>query len=479
MKERKRRGWVKHVDFMLVDILCIELAYQLAYLFRRPSMFIYRGMSLYVHLNIILIVIDICYVIMRPVYKNIIKRSAAREFQSVLIHNLVMWMLAIVYLYLTQQAFWFSRSMMTLAIVFSVVFMFAGRLIWKKIVRQIVSNGRYQANILLVSSAEYSAKMIRRFRERVYNGFNLHGLAIIDAERMGDTIEGIPVVCGKENLLDYVLQEAIDDVMIAIPGNTQGNRELVYQLLNMGVVVHLAVDYVEDDFPHAEVERIGGFTFLSTSVNTMGNAATVVKRVIDIIAGLIGCAITGVLFLFIAPLIYRASPGPIFYRQERVGRSGRRFTLYKFRSMYPDADERRKELMKQNEMKGEIFKVKNDPRIIRNEKGPIKNVGDFIRKTSIDEFPQFFNILKGDMSLVGTRPPMVDEFENYDMHHKIRLSVKPGLTGLWQVSGRNQITDFEEIVRLDTEYIENWSLKLDLEIILKTFKVVIRRQGAE
>ncbi len=152
--------------------------------------------------------------------------------------------------------------------------------------------------------------------------------------------------------------------------------------------------------------------------------------------------------------------------------------MYKFRSMYPDADERKKELLKQNEMKGEMFKIDHDPRIIRKEKGIGKNIGDFIRRTSIDEFPQFFNILKGDMSLVGTRPPTEDEYENYALRHMIRLSMKPGLTGLWQVSGRSQIRDFEKVVKLDAEYIENWSLRLDFDIILKTFKAVAKRRGA-
>ena len=181
-----------------------------------------------------------------------------------------------------------------------------------------------------------------------------------------------------------------------------------------------------------------------------------------------------------APLIYKASPGPIFYCQERVGKNGRRFKMYKFRSMYMDAEERKKELMAQNKMQGNMFKMDYDLRIIGSEKWNwAKGIGNIIRSLSIDELPQFYNILRGDMSLVGTRPPTVDEVAAYDLHHKVRLSMKPGLTGMWQVSGRSEITDFEEIVRLDAYYIENWSLKLDLKIILKTFKVVFAKEGAE
>ena len=144
--------------------------------------------------------------------------------------------------------------------------------------------------------------------------------------------------------------------------------------------------------------------------------------------------------------------------------------MYKFRSMYRDAEERKQELMKQNEMNGLMFKMKDDPRITK--------VGRFIRRTSIDEFPQFYNVLKGDMSLVGTRPPTVGEFKQYSNYHKRRLSMKPGITGIWQVSGRSDVTDFEEIVRLDCSYIDNWSLGLDLKILARTVLIVLRHEGA-
>ena len=152
--------------------------------------------------------------------------------------------------------------------------------------------------------------------------------------------------------------------------------------------------------------------------------------------------------------------------------------------MYMDAEERKAELMKENRVQdGMMFKLDFDPRIIGSKKLPDgtikKGVGNFIRDWSLDEFPQFLNVLKGDMSLVGTRPPTVDEWDKYELHHRARLATKPGLTGMWQVSGRSNITDFEEIVRLDADYIENWSLKLDLKIILKTFKVVFAKEGAE
>ena len=184
--------------------------------------------------------------------------------------------------------------------------------------------------------------------------------------------------------------------------------------------------------------------------------------------------------LFVAPAIYIKSPGPIFFSQYRVGKNGRKFKIYKFRSMYMDAEERKKELMKQNRVSdGLMFKMENDPRVIGSEKGPGKGIGNFIRDYSLDEFPQFWNVLKGDMSLVGTRPPTVDEWKQYEPYHRGRLAVKPGLTGMWQVSGRSDITDFEEVVKLDMEYVKNWNIGMDIKILLKTVGVVLKGSGSK
>ena len=208
-----------------------------------------------------------------------------------------------------------------------------------------------------------------------------------------------------------------------------------------------------------------------------------IKRLMDIAGGLAGCLVTLIVLIIFGPVIYMNSPGSIFFAQERVGRNGRKFKMYKFRTMYPDAEERKKELMEQNRVKdGMMFKMDFDPRIIGNKILPDgtkkEGIGSFLRKTSLDELPQSINILRGDMSLVGTRPPTVDEWEKYEPHHRARMSFRPGLTGLWQVSGRSQITDFEEVVKLDTKYIDEWSLGEDLGILLKTVKVVLGDDGA-
>ena len=232
------------------------------------------------------------------------------------------------------------------------------------------------------------------------------------------------------------------------------------------------------------IEKVGNYTVLTTSMNYISGHQLFAKRLVDIAGGLVGCLLTGIIFLFVAPAIYINSPGPIFFTQERVGRNGKRFKMYKFRSMYMDAEKRKAELMKENKMSdAKMFKMEFDPRVIGNKILPDgtrkTGIGDFIRRTSLDEFPQFFNVLKGDMSIVGTRPPLIGEVNLYELHHPARLAIKPGITGMWQVSGRSNITDFEEVVKLDTDYIENWSLGLDIKILLKTVLMVVKRDGAK
>ena len=195
------------------------------------------------------------------------------------------------------------------------------------------------------------------------------------------------------------------------------------------------------------------------------------KRALDFILSLGGIVCLSWLLLGLAVAIKLDSPGPVFFKQKRVGLNGRVFYIYKLRTMYQDAEARKKELLCKNKMQGYMFKMDDDPRITK--------VGRFIRRTSIDELPQFWNVLRGQMSLVGTRPPTLDEYEQYQSHHKRRLSMKPGITGVWQVSGRSDIQDFEEVVKLDVWYIDNWSLKLDVKLLFKTIAVVIKRTGAE
>ena len=278
------------------------------------------------------------------------------------------------------------------------------------------------------------------------------------------------MVGNTEEIFEYAKSNVLDEVFLHISEEKGYQKKIIERFLDMGIVVHVNLSWKQEELPNHIVEKLGEASVLTTSVKTASIYQVTMKRLIDIIGGVVGVIFTAVLCVVLAPIIYIQSPGPIFFSQWRVGKNGRRFKIYKFRSMYTDAEERKKELMSQNKMNGLMFKMDEDPRIFP--------AGHIIRKFSLDEFPQFWNVLKGDMSLVGTRPPTVDEFEQYEEHHRIRLSIKPGITGLWQVSGRSDITDFEEVVQLDNQYIVNWSLKLDIKIMLKTIGVVLGAKGS-
>lgn len=289
---------------------------------------------------------------------------------------------------------------------------------------------------------------------------------------VGAKIAGIPVVASMENVYDVVCQMMVDEVFLSLPGVEPAEiREMVHRFEEMGLVCHYRVDLFSKANPNTYVQQLAGYSVISFSLQSQDSRRLLVKRLMDIIGSLIGCVLTLLITPFVALAIKIDSPGPVFFSQTRIGKNGRRFKIWKFRSMYTDAEARKKELEAQNEIKGLMFKMEDDPRITK--------VGKFIRKTSIDETPQFFNILVGDMSLVGTRPPTEDEFEQYNGYYRRRMSITPGLTGMWQVSGRSDIQDFEEIVKLDLEYIDNWSLLLDIKILFKTVFIVLGRKGSK
>jgi exopolysaccharide biosynthesis polyprenyl glycosylphosphotransferase len=278
---------------------------------------------------------------------------------------------------------------------------------------------------------------------------------------------------GDLNDFDVVLKErGIDEVVFALPkGSPVKLAAYLEKCERFGVAVRIVPAMVDMDHPVMRVENIGPIPTLAFYTNGFSNASGFMyKRFLDLVAGIVGFLIFLAIYPFVALAIKLDSPGPVLFKQKRIAQNGRVFHLYKFRSMVTDAESRKKDLLGSSEMTGPIFKMGNDPRITR--------VGRFLRKTSLDEFPQFINVLKGEMSLVGTRPPTPDEVAQYEDWHRRRISIKPGLTGLWQISGRSKIKDFNEIVRLDLRYIDGWRFQDDLIILGKTIGVVLARKGA-
>lgn len=388
-------------------------------------------------------------------------------------------LLSVFYLFSTQDAGVYSRSVFYLTGIIYAALTYSVRLVWKKFLKE-RTNDRGKRSLLIITTDSLAEECVRRIRESSYGAYRLAGLVLFDREKKGSVIGGVPVVSNRTELLEYICREWIDEVFVNLPEEIPHPTGLLKSLAEMGVVSHVKLTEEREFIGKKQfVENMGSYTVMTASINYATPVQLLMKRMLDICGGLVGCLITGVLLLFVGPAIYIQSPGPVFFSQIRVGKNGKKFKMYKFRSMYPDAEKRKEEVMKNNRVSGGfMYKLDYDPRIIGSRNGKNCGVGNFIRKTSIDEFPQFWNVLKGDMSLVGTRPPTVDEWEKYELHHRARLAIKPGLTGMWQVSGRSDITDFEEVVKLDKTYIENWTFGLDIRMLLKTLYVVTAGKGS-
>ena len=471
MYRKSEKGWLKHWDFILWDLICLQMAFLIAFMVRHGVTKPY-AQRVYRLEVIALVMIQIVVVFVTENFKNVLKRGVYNEFVATLKQAILVTMSSTFYLFLVQSGAEYSRMTLLLTGTFYLLFSYPMRLLWKKHLLKGAPLLRNPRSLLVVTDTERMAETLSNLCNHSYAGFRISGLAITDRNLTGQTIEGVPVVADRDTLIEYVCKEWVDQVLLNV-ASVELCSQVVQDCSVMGVTVHQCLNDLNNvEGRQQRVERLGNYTVLTTSVHMVSSKQLLYKRILDIIGGFFGCLLTGVLFVFVAPAIYLRSPGPIFFTQIRVGRNGKQFKLYKFRSMYMDAEERKKELMAKNRVEdGMMFKMKDDPRII-------KGVGHFIRKFSIDEFPQFYNVLKGEMSLVGTRPPTVDEWEKYALHHRVRLAIKPGITGLWQVSGRSDITDFEEVVKLDVQYINNWNIGQDIKILFKTVGAVFDSSGA-
>ncbi len=484
MYRKDYTGWIKHADFILLDLICLQIAFVLAYALSGYGWNPYQNL-LYRNMAVFIEIFDLVVLLAMGTLKNVLKRGFYKDFLITVQHGVSLAAFILLYLFLLQEGHLYSRLALILNIGIYILLTYVVREAWKYMLhRQMVEGENEKCSLLLVVSADVADAVVESMRENNYARYKIAGLTVIDQNMIGQYVDEVPVVADMETAAEYVCRQWIDEVLIVTSGLVPYPKELIEQFTETGVTVHLNLAKVKSVPGKRQfVEKIGDYTVLTTSINYASTRALMVKRLMDIAGGLLGCLATAVLFVFVAPAIYIASPGPIFFTQERVGKNGKRFKMYKFRSMYMDAEARKAELMKQNKLgDAKMFKLDFDPRVIGNKVLPDgthkTGIGDFIRRTSIDEFPQFFNVLKGDMSIVGTRPPLISETNCYELHHKARLAIKPGITGMWQVSGRSDITDFEEVVRLDKEYIENWNIGLDIKILIKTVMVVLKKEGS-
>jgi exopolysaccharide biosynthesis polyprenyl glycosylphosphotransferase len=267
-----------------------------------------------------------------------------------------------------------------------------------------------------------------------------------------------------------IAQNDADEVFIALP--SASHRQITELLIACGrqrVSFRIVPDFYELSLNQVDVTEINGIPLIGLRDGSLRGSGPLAKRLLDLIVGGFALVFAAIPMLIVAIAIKLDSPGPVLIRQTRIGRRGREFTCYKFRSMHDKADQELKQLLDHNEASGPIFKMRNDPRRTR--------VGRWLRRCSLDEVPQLFNVLKGDMSVIGPRPPLAHEVDKYLDWHRRRLEVSPGMTGLWQVSGRSELP-FDEMALLDIWYIDNWSLSLDLKILLRTVPAVVFGYGA-
>jgi len=482
MYRRESDGWMKHGDFLLLDMICLQIAFLLSFVILGRHINPY-GDPLYRNMAIAIELIDLTVLILFETLSGVLKKGFYKNFVITIQHSAIVGALSVVYLFVIKEGQNYSRLSLLLTFVLYIFITYGARELRKHELRKQMETG-VKRTLFIVTSQDVVGDVIANVKDNNYARYKLAGAAVIDDNQVGRTYHDVTVVANQDNVVSYICHQWVDEVLIVISEHVPYPQQLISQLAQTGVTVHLNLAKASD-LPGRKqfVEKIGSYTVLTTSINCASGRQLLAKRAMDIAGGLVGCLLTGIIFIFVAPAIYISSPGPIFFTQERVGKNGKKFKMYKFRSMYMDAEARKAELMKDNKLgDGKMFKMDFDPRVIGNKILPDgthkTGIGDFIRRTSLDEFPQFFNVLKGDMSIVGTRPPLISETNLYELHHYARLAIKPGITGLWQVSGRSDITDFEEVVRLDKEYIENWDIAMDIKILFKTVMVVLKKDGS-
>lgn len=470
----QKKKTIQNLILVLADIIAVISSYFLANLFWMGAIKKYnvfkRGETLD-QLGLVLgafVIVTFCF----NTNSKFIKRKIYEEFIFCINMNFLFAAAYAIALFFGNSFDEASRGVFIFTAVFNIFLMFFFRMLVRIYLIKIYKNRKKNDQLFVITTSDRINDVMEAMRRNFEWSNRVSGIAILDKDMVGQIFHKVEVVATKASVVDYIRTQVIDEVYVDVSlADDNSVFSLIMEMENMGTTVNLSMEYLESfkDF-NKSLTILGDKPVITFAEHFVDPNKLVIKRLIDIIGAIVGIIITLIVSIFLAPAILLESRGPLVFKQKRVGKNGRYFYVYKFRSMYKDAEERKKALMEQNEMKGLMFKMTDDPRITK--------VGKFIRKTSLDELPQFFNVLKGDMSLVGTRPPTVDEFKQYEGYHKRRLSMKPGMTGMWQVSGRSDIEDFEEVVKLDLQYIDNWSVGLDIKILFKTVGVVFHHGGA-
>lgn len=457
---------------LMGDMVCIIISYFGA-LFLRYGTYVKSipwGGTYYMILMGLLLYCTFYTLLISP-GRDFVIRGYMVEFQSALKFNVTMGILVGLSIFLFRESESFSRLVFGYFIIINLLLSYGIRCLIKKVLREHFKSERVRINVMVITDNAHGESLLEELKKNQKYLYDITAVTIWDRIKGQDYVADIPVVADQNTVMDVAKTMAVDEVFLYLPDEKSKIIEkLIMDFETMGVVCHQNIG-LDMGLKVNKIGNFGGYLVATYSINEPDYQKLALKRLMDIAGGLIGMLFFLILYPFVGLAIKLESKGPVLFSQIRIGKNGRRFRIYKFRSMYIDAEEKKDELKQQNEMKGLMFKMKDDPRVT--------GVGKFLRKTSIDEFPQFYNILKGDMSLVGTRPPTVEEFEQYTRYYRRRMCMTPGLTGMWQVSGRSDIQDFDDVVKHDLDYIDNWSLMLDIKILLQTVGVVLFGKGAK
>ncbi|MBU1911915.1 MAG: sugar transferase [Candidatus Omnitrophica bacterium] len=363
-----------------------------------------------------------------------------------------------------------SRSFIALLFLISCALLILERFSIVTFLRHMRKKGYNFRNILLVGTGQRAGNFINLVHRHNEWGLRILGLIDVDKDMLDKTIAGKKVIGTLDDIPGILNEKVVDEVMFIVPRSWLSMIEKSLLACEVqGIRTNIAADFFNLNIARSVSSEIEGMPLLSFQTTIGEEWQLLLKRVFDIIMSLAGIILALPIFLALTAMIKFLSPGPAIFKQVRSGLNGRKFVMYKFRTMMEGAEAKKAELEKFNTMKGPVFKMRNDPRVTR--------FGAFLRRSSMDELPQLVNVLKGEMSIVGPRPPLPSEIDRYEVWQRRRLSMKPGLTCLWQANGRNNV-DFEKWMKLDLEYIDNWSLGMDLKIILKTIPAVLFLIGA-
>jgi exopolysaccharide biosynthesis polyprenyl glycosylphosphotransferase len=468
--------WVRPLFWMVTDAILINIAFALAYYIRYELQWLRavdpaNDVPYVAFLPFISLLTALLLIVYRKehVYNNRRKVSWFDEIYNIFNGTTSGIMIMIVLVFVYQPTF-YSRIIFLYAGALILILLGISRGLKVALLRHWRQRGFGVARLLIVGAGEVARTVMRTVVANPEQGYEIVGFVDDDLTKGQTDIGRFKALGGIGNLLDLLGQEKIDEVVITLPWQYHRKIMSVAALCEReNTRVRLVPDVFQMSLSRVEMDEIAGIPLIGIKQSAISGYNLILKRVIDFTVALLGLIFLFPFLALLALAIKLDSPGPVIFTQERVGKGGRRFVVHKFRSMVQDAESRKRELLSLNEADGPLFKIKDDPRMTR--------LGRFLRRFSLDELPQFYNVLRGEMSLVGPRPSVPTEVEQYQTWHRRRLEIVPGMTGLWQVNGRSDLT-FDEMALLDIYYIENWSLPTDIKILLQTLPTVIFRTGA-